>query len=146
MKIIVSNRLKISQQVSRKDFWNLLAYLIPLRSSLGFYARPNTDPTKQDFGIKQPTIKDGMRLGRIFMWGSQEFVKLLSPFGDHFKNRQAIESGQYDHLIVPTIRSAKNIVNSLKVNFSQVGYDVGSDNGGMKNFVTVENLLNKFPI
>jgi len=147
MKIIRSHYYKESQQISRKEFGNLIVILATLAMSLGTYARPNTDPTKLDNGIKQPTIKDGMRLGRIFIFGSSELRKLVSQFGNNvFESKKPIELGQYDQFIIPTIKAAKNIINSLKVNFSQVGYDPYEASYGIKNFVNAENYLNNFPI
>jgi len=108
-------------QISRTDFQKISASMASLKMNWGVNARPGTDITKGDFGVK---TSDPQRLVRIFIWGLKSIRDIESNIlGAAIPlNRMEVNAGKFDNKIAPTLKQLIHVVDSMLVNFQQVGY------------------------
>lgn len=123
-------------QISRGDFHQITRWMLSLKANYGTNARPGTDITKGDFGVK---TSDPQRLIRIFIWGLGQIREIESKIlGRELPlPLPEIQSGAFDDKIVPTLKALINVVDSLLVNFQQVGFE-------HKNTEEVAKMLQKY--
>lgn len=123
-------------QISRNDFYQVTRWLLALKANYGTNARPGTDITKGDFGVK---TSDPQRLIRIFIWGLDQIREIENKvIGKQLPiSSQELQTGAFDAKIVPTLKAVMHVVDSLLVNFQQVGYE-------HKNTEEVAKMLQKY--
>lgn len=125
--------LNEANQVSRKDFANIMRWFQTLGMNLGFGI------ARADMASGTTFKGDLARLRRIGQWGHSQVKEVFDEFAT--KNLVVdIESGKFDAIMIPTLGKIIKVVKSLRHNFDDIGYDPKE----ISTFIELEKLIQPY--